>query len=70
MDIRRKAKIAAIKARLEFCEAERRQLLVAVTSTQVSLFKIHERMERVQKDYRALSRDLETQERLEAEEEV
>jgi chromosome segregation ATPase len=67
MDFRRKAKIAAIKARLEFCEAERRHLLVAVTSTQVSLAKIHDRMERVEKDFHALSRDLEIQEKLEAE---
>ncbi len=63
MDVRRKAKLAAIKARLEFCEAERRQLLVAVTSAQVSLAKIHERMERVQKDMNALSRDLEAYEK-------
>lgn len=68
MNSRRRAKIAAIKARLEFCEAERRQLLVAVTTTQVSLSKVHERMERVEKELRELSRELELQEKLEAEE--
>jgi glycine cleavage system regulatory protein len=68
VDIRRKIKIAAIKARLEFCEAERRQLLTAVTTTQVNLAKIHERLERVQSDLRLLSRDLEVQENLDAEE--
>lgn len=68
MDIRRKVKIAAIKARLEFCEAERRRLLMAITTTQVNLAKVHERLERIQKDLDVLSEDLETQERKDAEE--
>ena len=68
MDARRKIKIAAIKARLEFCEAERRRLLTAVTSTQVSLAKIHDRMERVQKDITSLAKDLEAQEKLDGQE--
>jgi len=68
MDMRRKAKIAAIKARLEFYEAEKRVLLGAVTSTQVNLADIHGRIERVHKDLRLLARDLEIQEKLESDE--
>jgi hypothetical protein len=63
MDSRRRAKIAAIKARLEFCEAERKRLLSAVTSTQVNLAKVYERMERVEKDYYLLSLDLKANEK-------
>lgn len=67
MDMRRKAKIAAIRARIEFCEAERRRLLLAVTNAQVNLAKLHERAERVQKDFHVLSLDLAANELLESE---
>ena len=68
MDHRRKFKIAAIKARLEFCEAERRQLLTMMTTSQVNLAKAGERIDRIQRDMRFLAHDLEVLERLEAEE--
>jgi hypothetical protein len=45
MDLRRKGKIAAIEARLEICEAERRQLLDLVTSTGANAALISERAE-------------------------
>jgi hypothetical protein len=67
MDIRRKVKIAAIKLRLESCEAEKRRLLAALTSAQVNLAKIHEHMEQVESDLRLLTRDLEMQESAEIE---
>jgi hypothetical protein len=69
MNLRRRVKIAAIKSHLEVCEAEKRRLLAALTSTQVNLAEIHERMEQVEIDLRQLVRDLETQQRLEIEEE-
>ncbi len=62
MDSRHTFKIAAIRARIEFCEAERRQLLKMVTKSQVDLAWISERMDRIQKDLRLLHRDLEAQE--------
>ena len=68
MDLRHKVKIAAIKARIEFCEAERRQLLTMVTTSQVNLARAGERMDRIQRDLRHLSQDLKAQERLQSEE--
>ena len=56
-------KIAAIKARIEFCEGERRHLLDLVTSYQVDLAWISERMDSVQQDLRFLRRDLEAMEK-------
>jgi hypothetical protein len=69
MDTRRKVRIAAIKLRLESCEAEKRRLLEALTSTQVNLAKIHEHMEQVERDLQLLTRDLERQEKPDLEEE-
>jgi hypothetical protein len=57
-------KIAATKARIEFCEAERRHLLEMVTSYQVDLAWISERMDSIQKDWRFLHHDLEALEKL------
>ena len=70
MDHRRNFKIAAIKARLEFCEAECRQLLAMVTTSQVNLARAGEHIDRIQTDIRFLSHDLEVQERLESEEQT
>jgi hypothetical protein len=63
MDSRHKFKIAAIQARIEFCEAEHRLLLKMVTRSQVDLAWISERMDRIQKDLHLLHRDLEAQEK-------
>jgi hypothetical protein len=53
-------KIAAIRERIEFCEAEQRQLLKMVTtSSQVNLAWIAERMEKIQRELRFLYHDLE-----------
>jgi hypothetical protein len=52
-------KIAAIRARIDFCEAERRHLLEMVTSYQVDLAWISERMNSLEKELRFLHRDLE-----------
>ena len=67
MDHRHKFKIAAIKAQLEFREAEHRLLLTMVTASQVNLAQAAERIDRIQRDLRLLSHDLEEQERLESE---
>jgi hypothetical protein len=61
MDSRHKFQIAAIQARIEFCEAERRLLLKMVTRSQVDLAWITERMDCIQKDLRLLHRDLDAQ---------
>ena len=56
-------KIAAIRAQIEFCEAERGRLSEAVTRDQVGLAWISERMDCIQKDLRLLQRDLEAVEK-------
>jgi hypothetical protein len=53
---------------IEFCEAEHRRLLKMVTSSQVDLAWISERVESVERELHLLRRDLETQERRESEE--
>jgi hypothetical protein len=68
MNPRREFKISGIKTRIEFCEAERRHLLRMVTTAQVNLAWVSERMDSIQKDLRLLSRDLKVQDRLEFEE--
>ncbi len=60
-------KIAAIKARIEFCEAEQRHLLEMVTSYQVDLAWISERMNCIQRELHFLQLDLEAHERLASE---
>ena len=67
MDSRHKFKVAAIKARIEFCEAERRLLLKMLTTSQVDLAWISERMDSIQRDLRFLSHDLEVQEEFQSE---
>jgi len=51
-------KVAAIRARIEFCEAERCHLLKMVMSYQVDLDWISERMDCIEKELRLLDRDL------------
>ena len=63
MDSRHVFKIAAIRGRIEFREAERCRMLKMVTSSQVDLGWISERMECIEKDLRLLHRDLEAQEK-------
>ena len=64
-----KFKAAVIKERIRFCEIERRDLLRMVTTSQVDLAWISERMNCVQTELRFLYRDLKAQERMESEEE-
>jgi len=54
----RKAKAAAFRARLQMAEAERGRILSMVTGSQVSLARIASRMDRVEEEIRALSREL------------
>lgn len=54
----RKAKAAAFRARLQLAEAERGRILNMVTGSQVSLARIANRMDRVEEEIRALSREL------------
>jgi hypothetical protein len=63
MHSRRTFKIAAIKARIEFCEAERRQLLKMLTSSQMNIAWVSERMDSIARDLRFLYRDLEALEK-------
>ena len=58
MDFRRKGKIAAIHARLEVYEAERRQLLQIVTTTGANLSRISERVDRIYGELRRLKNEL------------
>jgi hypothetical protein len=59
MNSRRLFKIAAIKQRIEVCEAERRRLLKMLSSAQVNLAWIFEQMDRIRSDLRFLHHDLE-----------
>ena len=68
MDSRHTFKLAAIKARIEFCEAERRHLMKMMTSSPVNLDWTSERMNSIQTELRLLHRDLEAQEKLASEE--
>jgi predicted nuclease with TOPRIM domain len=58
MDLRRRGKIAAIKARLEICEAERHQLLFVLTTTGAKLAQISDRAEQLEKEFRRLTNEL------------
>jgi hypothetical protein len=55
-------KIAAIRERMEFCEAERHQLMRMLTNSRVNLAWITERMERVERDLQIFFRDLQREE--------
>jgi len=59
MDSRHKFKIAAIQARIESCEVERRRLLKMLAGSQIDLAWISERMDSIARDLRFLYRDLE-----------
>lgn len=54
----RKAKIAAFKARLHLAEAERSRIVEMVTKSQVNLARIAERIDRVDYEIRALTKEL------------
>ena len=58
MDTRHQFRIAAIKERIEFYEAEHRRLLKLVSTSQVDLAWISERCDCVQLELRLLRRDL------------
>jgi hypothetical protein len=62
MDYRRKGRIAALKARLEICEAERRQLLAVLTTTGANASQISWRAEELQKEFRRLNQELKVME--------
>lgn len=55
MDSRHKFKVAAIRARIEFCEVERRRLLKMMTSSQIDLAWISERMDSIAREIYASS---------------
>lgn len=58
MDLRRRGKIAAIKARLEICETERHELLQVLTTSGAKLSQVSETAERIQKELRRLANEL------------
>lgn len=68
MGIFRRAKIAAFKARLLKCEAERRRIVQMVDKTLVPLAEIAERVRRVEDEVRVLTRELKSLEMPEPEE--
>lgn len=68
MESRHTFQLAAIKARIEFCEAERRQIVKMTTSSPVNLDWTSERMNCIRTELRLLHRDLEAQEKLAFEE--
>jgi hypothetical protein len=53
-----RVKVAAFKARLQMCEAERRRIVETATKSQVSLAQIAERIELVENDIRVLTNEL------------
>jgi len=58
MDYRRRGRIAALKARLDICEAERRKLLLVLTTTGANVAQISWRAEELQKEFRRLTNEL------------
>ena len=58
MSLLRKAKAAAFRARLQLAEAERRRIVERVTKSPVNLAEIADRMDRVEYEIRALTREL------------
>lgn len=69
MSFLRKAKAAAFRARLQLAEAERRRIVERVTKAPVNLAEIADRMDRVEYEIRALSRELKLLEMPEREQE-
>lgn len=53
-----RAKASAFRARLQLAEAERNRIVEMATKTQVSLARIADRMDRVEEEIRALTREL------------
>jgi hypothetical protein len=68
MDYRRRGRIAALKARLEICEEERRKLLMVLTTTGANLARIGWRAEELEKEFRRLKNELKVLEISEPEE--
>lgn len=58
MDYRQRGRIAALKARLEICEEERRKLLLVLTTTGANLGRISWRAEELEKEFRRLNKEL------------
>lgn len=58
MDFRRKSRIAALRARLEICEEERRKLLAILTTTGANLAAIGWRAEELEQEFRRLTNEL------------
>jgi len=54
----RRAKVSAFRARLQLAEAERGRIVELVMKSQVNLARIADRMDRVENEIRALSREL------------
>ena len=54
----RKARIAAFKARLQLCEAERRRIVKMVTTSPTNLARIADCVDRVENDIRALTHEM------------
>jgi hypothetical protein len=54
----RKARIAAFKARLQMCEAERRRIVRMVTTSPTNLAKITDCVDRVENDIRVLTQEM------------
>jgi hypothetical protein len=68
VNLRRRLQIERINSRMKDCEADRRWLFRMLTTSQVNLAWISERIAENEKDLRILSRELRELERLEAEE--
>lgn len=58
MDYRQRGRIAALRARLEICEEERRKLLLVLTTTGANLGRISWRAEELEKEFRRLNKEL------------
>lgn len=68
MRLLHKAKIASFRARLTMAESERNRIVEVVTKSQVNLARITFRLDRVEYEIRALSRELKLLETPEPEE--
>lgn len=58
MSFFRKARASAFRARLQLAKDERRRIVELVTKSQVNLARIADRMDRVEDEIRALTREL------------
>lgn len=58
MDFQRRGRIAALKARLEICEHERRKLLLVLATTGESLAEVSCRASELEAEFRRLTSEL------------